>query len=133
MRKALIAAVSAAVLIGVAGFWPEPVKIEVRGVDGAAHGVGGRDAIFHCILDRDDEGLRRLLAEGHDLDAPVFEADGWTFLHHAAYQGSREAVELLIARGADVNARVKNGPSPLQVAHTAGRDDIAEVLHGTAR
>jgi ankyrin repeat protein len=124
--------VSAAVLIGAVGLWPEPVTIVVPGVDGVSHDMAGRDAIFHCIIDKDDEGLRRLLAEGHDLEAPVFEADGWTFLHHAVFQGNRKAVELLIAWGADVNARVKGGPSPLQIARTAGRDEIAEVLraHG---
>ena len=73
-----------------------------------------------------------MLGQGLDLNTPVFEADGWTFLHHAAYQGTREAVEMLIARGADVNARVKDGPTPLRVARTAGRESIVEILrkHG---
>jgi ankyrin repeat protein len=37
-------------------------------------------------------------------------------LHHAARLGHKETVELLIAEGADVNAKFKDGETPLDWA-----------------
>ena len=58
-------------------------------------------------------------------------ADG-TPLMLAAYQGAPEVVELLIARGADVNARAKDGTRVIDMARSNHRDDIMELLrrHG---
>ena len=54
--------------------------------------------------------------------------DGWTPLHKAAYEGYREIVELLIAKGADVNAKTKYGTTPLHTASDSGYKEIAELL-----
>ena len=56
--------------------------------------------------------------------------DGWTPLHKAAYEGYREIVELLIAKGADVNAKggVTKGTIPLHKAASNGHKEVAEVL-----
>ena len=54
--------------------------------------------------------------------------DGWTPLHDAAYAGHKETVELLIAKGADVNAKDEDGDTPLVYAE----GEIADLLrkHG---
>ena len=39
-----------------------------------------------------------------------------TCLHVAAYAGHKEIVKLLIAKGADVNAKEENGDTPLDVS-----------------
>ena len=49
---------------------------------------------------------------------------GWTALHYAAVQGQFDVVELLLARGADVSARDKDGATAAYRAQAAGHDDI---------
>ena len=46
-------------------------------------------------------------------------------MHHAAVSGRKEIVELLIANGADVNAKDDVGTTPL---HHAITKEIAELL-----
>ncbi|MDQ3331754.1 MAG: ankyrin repeat domain-containing protein [Planctomycetota bacterium] len=70
--------------------------------------------------------MSRLLKEGHDVRQSGTE--GWTLLHYAAFQGTPTAVTLLIEHGADVNARAKDGPTPLQVAENKNREDIVKIL-----
>jgi ankyrin repeat protein len=53
---------------------------------------------------------------------------GITPLHHAARDGHKETVELLIANGADVNAKMKEGTTPLHFAASKGHKEIDELL-----
>jgi uncharacterized protein len=59
---------------------------------------------------------------------------GWRPLHFAAFGGQPRVVELLLARGADVNVRAKNhfDNTPLQVALLTQQVEVARVLvaHG---
>ena len=54
-----------------------------------------------------------------------------TLLHIAAKEGKEETIELLIAKGADVNAKVASGSNkdktPLDLAQKANRSDSPEV------
>lgn len=52
---------------------------------------------------------------------------GATPLHSAA-RGQRNLVEILLANGVDVNARDKNGDTPLHRAAFRGHKDIVELL-----
>ena len=52
--------------------------------------------------------------------------DGETPLHRAAVKGHKEVVELLIAKGADVNA--KDNLGTLRYAASGGRKEVVEVL-----
>lgn len=54
--------------------------------------------------------------------------DGSSPLHKAAYLGLKEAVQSLLAGGADVNARDKHGEGPLHKAARQGHLPILEVL-----
>ena len=49
-------------------------------------------------------------------------------MHHAAKYGRKEVVELLIAKGADVNAKRNNGQTPLHRAAGGGHKEVAELL-----
>ncbi|MDB4342064.1 ankyrin repeat domain-containing protein [bacterium] len=55
-----------------------------------------------------------------------------TPLHETARSGRKEVVELLIANGADVNAKNRNGDTPLDYAITFKRTELADLFrkHG---
>jgi ankyrin repeat protein len=74
-------------------------------------------------------GLARLLDLGLSVDAPYRHADGYfditpetTALHNAAWRGAHDAVELLVARGANVDARDAKGRTPLMQAIRAATE-----------
>jgi ankyrin repeat protein len=56
------------------------------------------------------------------------DSSAWTSLHFEARAGHKEAVKLLLAKGANVNARERNGFMLLQVAATKGYKDVVELL-----
>ena len=73
-------------------------------------------------------GVRHLLDLGVPVNAP-YAGDGYfdlaadtTALHVAAWQSRPDLVELLIARGADVNVKDGKGRTPLALAHKARVD-----------
>lgn len=105
----------------------EPIRTEVRTLDGTTYQLVGRDAILYCVMVDDVEGLRRLLAEGHDIQKPHNEA-GWTFLHTAVFQGNERTVEMLLEHKADVTARIEGGHTPLEIARDRGHEQIAKIL-----
>ena len=57
---------------------------------------------------------------------------GMTPLHYAALDGYKEVAELLIAKGADVNAKIIVGSTPLDWAVEEGHTETANLLrkHG---
>jgi ankyrin repeat protein len=84
------------------------------------------------VIRRELAVARLLLDAGADLEAK--NDSGATALHVAAKSGNSEFAALLIARGAQVNARDKWHNTPLQYAqnghlgHGLGRDKVAELL-----
>lgn len=64
------------------------------------------------------------------LAAPPADALGRTPLHFAADRGDYAAAQLLLARGANVDAATKEGASPLHYAAAAGHRGVAELLLG---
>ena len=55
-----------------------------------------------------------------------------TPLHDAAQWGRKETAALLIAKGADVNAKTKSGFTPLDATSVFNKTEIADLLrkHG---
>ena len=64
----------------------------------------------------------------HGLPINVQDAEGNTLLMLAAYRGNLATVELLIARGADVDLRNGRDQSPIAGALFKGEDEIVRVL-----
>ena len=49
-------------------------------------------------------------------------------LHVTAWNGRKDIAELLLDRGADINARCNDGATPLQLAVLGERKDVVEML-----
>jgi len=68
------------------------------------------------------------MAEALVTKAGDTKAAKWAPLHAAAASGDRQAVEDLLAKGADVNAKSELGASALHTAAVYGHKQIAELL-----
>ena len=69
-------------------------------------------AVIAAVRSRDRATLATLLAADPAI-VQLADAGGSTPLHHAAGFGTLESLELLIAKGADVNAKNRRGSTPL--------------------
>ena len=81
------------------------------------------------------EAVKQHLNDGADVELKCVNCGG-TVLGHAAINGHKELAELLIAKGADVNAKVvsgaKQGLTPLDAANERNHPETADLLrkHG---
>ena len=90
-------------------------------------GCGNPDgALIQAIDGGNIEAVKQHLANGADVNAKDVLM-GMTPLHYAARDGQKEIAELLIAKGAGVNAKNKYGWTPLHNAAT-GHKEIVELL-----
>lgn len=74
----------------------------------------------------DMDALRRLAAEGHDIDAR--DQHGQNALMIAAHDGRSDVVTFLLESGAQLNHTAKYGLSALMLAVIRGDLDIATAL-----
>ena len=88
----------------------------------------GRLPIWQAALHENLEGVR-FLAPISNLDKR--NKDGETILHAAAYGGSLEMVQLLVAAGADISAKSASVSSVLHRAAEAGNTEIVRWLFDT--
>jgi len=85
--------------------------------------------LLECSGRGDPERIKNLIGDGAKVN--IRGAKGWSPLHAAAYQGHREAAELLIARGADLEAFTEGpqaGSTPLHAAAFKGHRELVELL-----
>jgi uncharacterized protein len=78
------------------------------------------------------EVFRYLLEQGADVNLAARNPMRVAPLHAAAARGDLAAVQLLLERGADANARQQSGYVALHTAAASGRKEMAELLlaHG---
>ena len=78
------------------------------------------------------DAMKRLLDRGAQVGIAARNVMKVQPLHAAVAARNPEAVAMLLARGADVNARQQVGYTPLMGAASGGRDDIVDLLlqHG---
>ena len=116
MKSQLIAIVAAVLVVGCG---PQPPDISIH----KAAGLG------------DIEAVKQHLAGGVDVYVKE-DRYGRTPLHYAASNGHKEIVELLIAEGAEVNAKDKGRKTPLDVTSAippnSNKTEIVDLLrkHG---
>ncbi len=67
---------------------------------------------------------------GGDVNETAISGDikGWAPIHYAVSNGNEELVSFLVKNGADVNAKLDDGKSPLSMASEAGSATIDEIL-----
>jgi ankyrin repeat protein len=106
MKSQLIAIVAAVLVVGCG---PPPPDI----------------SIHNAAEEGNIEAVKQHIAAGTDVDA---KTRGETPLLWAARFGQSQVAELLIAEGADVNAKNVVGQTPLHWAAMAGHKEIIELL-----
>jgi ankyrin repeat protein len=84
-------------------------------------------AIHDAAQDGDFGKVTALLKDNPDLVSSKDDY-GSTPLHLAAYEGHKDVAELLLAKGAEVNATDIDGSTPLHLAAYEGHKDMAELL-----
>jgi len=82
--------------------------------------------VRELLLNNNGEEAAKLLNAGADpFDT---DAQGVTLLHLAASRGLHPAATALVAKGVDVNARTKDGLTPLYEAVAGGKEEIVGLL-----
>jgi ankyrin repeat protein len=97
--------------------WAHP-QLQVDAVNGA-----GETPLMMAALRGQVSWMRRLLERG----ARVHQ-QGWSPIHYAATGPEPQAVELLLERGAPVDARSPNGTTPLMMAARYGSERSVALL-----
>ena len=70
--------------------------------------------------------LKKILE--HDAKIDLIDNNGWTALHHAAYNGDYECAQELWEQGANVNAYSNSMKTPLHFASLNNHADIVSLL-----
>ncbi|EGD79073.1 hypothetical protein PTSG_02041 [Salpingoeca rosetta] len=84
--------------------------------------------LFTAVARDDVERVTQLLSAGLTLDGVDNAEKGNTCLHWAASLSQPSTVELILAKGADVNARNACGATPLHDAAKRGDFDVVQML-----
>jgi peptidoglycan/LPS O-acetylase OafA/YrhL len=113
----------------VPAVWIVSIAAGIRG--SLSPGPVDKPSLFTAAREGDLQQIKAELAAGAALDDPD-PSLGATPLSIAALSDHRDAVALLIAGGADVNARNRDGNAPLHGAAFLGRADTVRLLleHG---
>ena len=77
--------------------------------------------------------MKQHLDAGTDVDAKDGFGLGRTPLHFAAREGHKKIVELLIDKGADMNAKANDGTTPLDMADDKETADLLRKHGGKTR
>jgi ankyrin repeat protein len=97
-----------------------------KGADVNAKDRGGYTPLFYAVWHNREETAKLLLDKGADPN--VRSVWNRTPLHWAVRQGgSKEMIELLVAKGADVNLK-RGDATALKMAKDNGHTEIVELL-----
>ncbi|RTZ69395.1 MAG: hypothetical protein DSZ35_02665 [Verrucomicrobia bacterium] len=114
MKHLLITTIAALLLVGC----------------GEANNPEADRALFDAVKRRGNiEAVKQAIADGADVN--TMGDEGETPLHQAALGGHKKVAELLIAKGADLNAK-SYGETPLDLAIRLGQTETADLLRKTA-
>lgn len=111
--------------VGLVGMLPALLAMLISGC-GDATPEQKTVKVRELLAKKDGEGANRLLNGG--ADPWDTDAAGGTLLHLAAAQGLVPAATTLVAKGVDVNAKTKEGVTPLYEAVSGGHEAMVELL-----
>ena len=103
------------------------IWVAVAQVLAAVCGAASNTDLFDAVRSGDAEKTKALLQADPKL-AEARTEDGSTALHLAALEGQAAVARLLLASGAQVNARGLREETPLHMAMYDGHREVAEVL-----
>jgi ankyrin repeat protein len=103
------------------GDWPGVRRLVARGANADTLASQRTTALMAAAKLNDVDLLSFLLDHGADPNRAV-KRGGYTALHYAISYGSREAIQLLVARGAEVHALTEGGETALSLALSYGRN-----------
>ena len=89
-------------------------------------GLVGPMKLHHAVMNRDMELCLKLLADGQDINE--VEGAGNTPLHFAAYEGWCQGIEMLVTKGAKINATNNAGDSAWVWAWNTRDPEAIEML-----
>ena len=128
MKHLLLTTIAAVVLVGCGNPEADRALLEAA-KDGNIKAVKQHLAAGADVNAKGWFKLTLHIVEGANVNEETYT--DWTPLHWAAYRDHKEIVELLIAEGADVNAK-DAGTTPLDVAEEFNLSELASILrkHG---
>lgn len=94
-------------------------------LDVEARNPAGETALMMALLKGMVPLAQKLLARGAKVQ---YEPGRWSPIHYAASHGGQSGLEVVLAAGADLNARSPNGSTPLMMAARYGSEEGTELL-----
>ena len=106
------------------------MKQALLGILAALACASCRPALHKAVQDRDVDRVRELLNDGADVNVRNANKGRlqYTPLHWAAHYGHLEIAEILISRGADLDAEDPSYSTPLYLAAEQGHPKVVEFL-----
>lgn len=105
--------------------------VGVVGLMAVSHSITWADDIHSAARNGDVAKVKELLTKDpslvRDIELPV-SIFGGTPLHVAAAWGQREVVEILLAFGADIEAKIRDEVTPLHEAAWSGHEGVSALL-----
>jgi len=86
------------------------------------------DKLYNAISGKDSKTIKEIIEGNPELVNIKDERMENTPLHDVALRGNKEGAEILIAAGADVNAKNKDGWTPLVYATSQGNKEVVKLL-----
>ena len=96
---------------------------DAKGIDIDVRNRVGETPLMMAALKAEVDAAGALVAHG-----AAVQKDGWSPLHYAATGGSAAIVNLLLAKGAALEARSPNGTTPLMMAARYGNEEAVDAL-----
>ena len=96
---------------------------DAKGIDIDVRNRVGETPLMMAALKAEVDAASALVAHG-----AAVRKDGWSPLHYAATGGSAAIVNMLLAKGAVLEARSPNGTTPLMMAARYGNEEAVDAL-----
>jgi ankyrin repeat protein len=89
-----------------------PLPLDIRN-------KASQNALMIACANGSREVVEMLFTIGRTCDLEAVDDKGWTALHHASHQGSREILDILCQKGANPSATTNNNETALHLAAQA--------------